>query len=393
MKRFSLFLAVLIPSLAAAQDFRYTTTQSLTPFPTSSGAAEVHALDASTDGIGLVFIAPEAATVTQLCYLYGARTGTPPEYKIAIEGVSASTGDPDGTPKTGTGECSKTFTPPADTSIDGTYVCQTLVGTTCAVTRGETFAITIRYSSGTVDGSNYSTFAFGWTTVFNDNAGGIQAQTGNNIYSDKLTAGTWSKQANVPLGSWKNGSRHFGNPLLSVTQRGYSSDSTPDERALRFQYPCPTGQQFQLAGVGVGGDSTCSAGKTVKAILYTGTTPLQDVTLDCDRQKSLNANRQTIYYFDETDLTDLDCGTTYRVGIQPQEASSGMSIGSHTVSANGDFDAWPLGKETYMSHRTDAGAWTDVTTERLNMTLIIDNLNAVSSGGLKNHNHVAGGSQ
>lgn len=170
--------------------------------------------------------------------------------------------------------------------------------------------------------------------------------------------------------------------MTAVNQRGYSSDSSPDERALRFQYPCPTGQQYQISGITWGGDQTCAANKTMKIQLYNGTTVLQDVTLDCDQAKSITGNRTTRVFFDETSLSDLDCGTTYRLSIAPQESSSGLSWSTYTVNSNADFDAWPLGKETYMSHRVNAGAWTDVTTERPSMSLIINKLNTVSGGGI-----------
>lgn len=381
MKRIlSLIGFLLVASSALAQDLRYPFTQPLSPFDILNGAPAATTIDASGKGTGGIFIAKEAATITKLCYVYGLRTGTPPTYKIGMETVNGSTGDPSGTYKTGTGECSFSFTPPANTSIDGTKVCQTLTGTTCAVTRGEQFAITIRYASGTIGVGNNSSFNDSWSTGFNDTYGSAP----NNEYQDILTAGpTWTKGSYSPMFTYENSTRVFGNIILSLDQNFYDSGSTPNEYAMRFQYPCPSGQKFQLSAIVPAFPQTCSAGKTLTAKLYDGTTnpttAIQSGTIDCDNTKSVNANRHQAIWFTDSTLQDLNCSATYRVSLVPNEASSGLGIGVGVVSANADFDAWPWGVQTYLSTRA-GGSWTDVTTKRPIWGLVINKLNTVSGG-------------
>lgn len=389
MKKLLIFL--LLVSTVQAQDFRYAITPTGQFNTTVTGSMGAFAVDASNTSLGYILQAPEAATITQLCYTYGARTGTPPTYKIGLEGVTAATGIADGVYKTGTGECSATFTPPADATQDGTQQCKTLTGTTCALTRGQDFAITIKYSSGTVSALNNGSFVYRQTIATNDAQDFV---ADNSEYSYTITlAGAAAKQQYNPVIVYKNGSRTFGYPLTNFGSVAFSVDTTPDEYALAFQYPCPAGQTFQISGVSAV-MKTPATGKTVKFQLYTGTTLLQTYTYNSDRNSAGAAAARNIRaYFSDSSLTSLSCATTYRIALQPQETTSGLELYYNDVSANSDLDAWPLGVNAYISSRTDAGAWSDTTTRRPRIGLIINKLNTVTSGGLLNNNTTSGGVQ
>lgn len=385
-----LFAIFVYPTILYAQDFRYATMIPMV-FEGSSGGIDVHTLDGNTDEIHHVMYAREAATVTSVCFYYSLRTGTPPTYKVGIEGVSTSTGNANGTYKTGTGECSATFTPPASAAWDDTWQCQTLTGTTCSVTRGEPIAITIKYSSGTINASNKSAFGVYQNASYNNTQG--MFSVANNEYVVTVEAATPTQQPNTPLISYKNGSRTFGFPVVSLASQQYSSDSTPDEYAMRFQLPCPVGQSYVLAGMNCS-TITANSGITIKATLYNGTTAIDDVTLDSDQVRDEGQNgRQLIFLFDDVTPPSLDCATTYRIGLAPQQTGSGFGVIIAEVTANSDFDAYPLGIETYMSTRSDAGAWTDVTNKRIKCGLILDKLNTVSGGGTVISSGMSGGFQ
>lgn len=381
MKNFlarALSLLAMVAALAAparAQDLRYPLLKTV-EWTQRSGSITSHLVDLNTDAVEFIGQAREAATFTHLCVYLGAKNGTPPTYKIAMEGVNTATGRANGTIKTGTGECS--WSDVLTSFAANTLHCFPVTGTTCSVARGENVAVTVRYASGTINGSNYASFGVYQSDSFTDGSDRTQPL---NIYGVTVAGGTGTKQAQKPIFGWSNATRRFGNLYSAHNNHTFSSDSTPDEYALRFQVPCPSGQTYKLSGVQWFGQ-TPSSGKTVLIRLYDGTTPLQDVTYYGDISVgSAGNNRIFEQFFDETDLSALSCGTTYRIGFAPQQTSSNFALQSYDVPSNDDFDAWPLGKETYTSTRSDAGAWTDVTTRRVWVNLFIDKLDTVSGGG------------
>src|SRR5574342_1044592 len=128
---------------------------------TSSGFA-TSTLNASGIKIAMIWQNPYTSIpYSTVGYYYNSRTGTPPTYKIGLQGVDSS-GNPDGIYKTNGSECSATFTPPADTTWNNTWRTETLTaGYTPAI--GEFVALVIEYSSGTINGLNNSEFGTGWT--------------------------------------------------------------------------------------------------------------------------------------------------------------------------------------------------------------------------------------
>src|SRR4051794_40309133 len=76
---------------------------------------------ASGSAIEWIFQADQAMIISRVGFRYGARTGTPPTHRISLQGVDQASGIPDGVIKVSTGPCSGLFTPPANTSWDGTW--------------------------------------------------------------------------------------------------------------------------------------------------------------------------------------------------------------------------------------------------------------------------------
>lgn len=352
-----------------------------TPFhiQVGSGAASNHTLDASNDLLEFIFQAPEAATITDLGYLYGARTGTPPTYVIQLEGVNLSTGRADGTVKGATNNAKKTFTPPASTADDGVWKWPGAMTETYTCTRGEFLAIVIKYSSGTVNGSNCSSFGYSF--------GAMPSQ--NLPYANTDNAGVNTKQALVPIYGYKSASKTYGFPFQNFYQTSFSSDSTPDEMALRFVVPTSVCSTYTVGYVDFYGRPP-DASKSIKVILYSGTTALQDVTVDSDALATNSSKGAFRVYFDESSLSTLSAGSTYRISIQPQETANNVQLAHYEVSTNSDFQAWPGGAEWYFSSRTDSGAWTDTTTKRPQMALGITDMTSGAAGGLLKGGNMGG---
>lgn len=337
--------------------------------------------DATTDQSEFIFRAPEPITITKLGYRYGLRALTPPTFKISLQGVDAS-GNPDGTIKGGASPASATFTPPADTTWDNTWRWQTLDNSyTC--TRGEALAVVIAYSSGTVSATNNSSF------------GNTQSATGVSLwglpYAIQNNAGTRTKQVLMPLFGYASASKVYGYPLSALYAPATGLNTTPDEIALAFNLDSGYGSTFQVAGVRL--LWTQAAATSLRLQLYTGTTVLQSLaSFDCDQTGGAGLTRYVEVYFGDSTLSTLNFGSTYRVGLRPNEATT-QTFRGITCAAAADLEAYAGGQQFYLSTRTDDGAWTDDTASRPFIDLILADVTKPSGGGLLVHPGMAGGAR
>jgi hypothetical protein len=316
-----LFLLLLIPSSVIAQDWGRV---ALWTFPADTNTAAVTnntAMINTNDWVEYINQAPEAVTYTQLCYRTGTLTGAQPTMKIGVEGVSTSTGRADGTYATGTGECSKTFTP----STNNTWACQTITGTTCALTRGQVFAITIRYSSGTIGAGNSPQFGYTFSSFDTFSA----AHFGN-AYSHTDIAAVDTQHGDIPLIMWATaGNVYYGFPLNT---NGGDTACSGQEYGNVFTVPCPTGKTYKVIGARWHGQ-TAAAGKTTNINLYDGTNtaPIATGAWDSDEASTNAGTRSSGYYFTTTNLPALNCNSPYRLTVSGAEASCSLSISYYTV--------------------------------------------------------------
>lgn len=331
-------------------------------------SANNFALNQTTDQIEWIFEATEAATITRLGFRYGARALTPPTYKISLQGVDLATGFPDGTIKGGASPASKTFTPPADTSWDGTWQWITL-DNSYACARGELLSIVISYASGTVDASNNSSFTHSFTV----NVGYAVP------YAITNDAGTRNKNnSGFAVFGYGSSTKAYGHPCKNLAGQSYSSASTPDEYALGFSLPATWLSSYQVVGLQFSLDPP--AGSTFDIVLYSGTTVLQNATKDGDVNTVATVARQHEIYFDESSLSTLSAGTTYRASIAP---SGVVLLPILEVDSAADFEAYEGGQLCFLSTRTDGGAWdADTLTKRPMIDLILADITAPSGGSV-----------
>lgn len=318
------------------------------------------ALNGVTDAVEFVLQAAAAATITRLGFRVGTRTGTPPTYRISLQGVNAS-GNPDGTIKGGGTPASATFTPPASTAWNNTWQWVTLDNAyTCA--RGEYLAVVIDYSSGTIDGSNNITFATHCDST------SVSSLFPFAIQND---AGVRTRRTGQPYFGYGSVSKAYGNVYLSGSNITINSAGT-DEVAAKFTLPADWGDTFQVLGAHV----LCapiSAGKTISMTLYEGggaadTTVLQSVDWDTDFTSAAGTGILTLY-FDEATLSTLTFGNTYRLSFGTPDAS-GQLISVVSVSSAADWDASALGQQFARSLRS-GGNWTDSAVSRVLCNLIL----------------------
>jgi hypothetical protein len=200
--------------------------------------AAAHTVDATNDGIGFVFHAPTTDAITHIGIRYGIRTGTPPAYVVGFEGLSS--GNPDGTFLGGGSPRSGTFTPPADTTWDNTWQWVSLDNSHSPSALGEATCIALRYSSGTINGSNFSSFV--------NEVGNLVATSQNhNPYSLRLTAGSWAKRTSMPAFGIRTASARYGyyyaaHYTTTIASNGYRS-------TMKFRIPSSATNTYKLAGV------------------------------------------------------------------------------------------------------------------------------------------------
>lgn len=349
-------LNIIVPTMIDAQETN------------GGGSITAFSVQSSTDSMEFLFQCPKAVTITTLGFTYGARTGTPPTYQIDLEGINSS-GRADGTIKSST-NAKATFTPPADATWDGLQKYQTMTSS-YACTQGEFLAEVIKYSSGTINSSNKSTFGYqtGWT------GGGYAFPL-----TVTVTSGTPTRQGGLPIFAFGDGTSVYGYPIQSITQDCYS---TATEDAITFVIPSSWCSTASLRGISFFG-ATPNAGKDVAYNLYSGvaagsTTVLDTATVLGNYLQSNGAGRETKVVF--TSSTTLTCGNGYRISAAPTGAAASFCLNSAVVNSNNDFTAWPWGVNTYFSTRA-GGNWTDTTTKRPMITFAFSSITAPAAGGL-----------
>ena len=321
-------------------------------------------LDQATDAIEMIFQADAAITITKLGYRVNAITGTSPVFKISLQGVSGA-GIPDGTIKGGGSPASADFTPAGApnwtwVTLDNPYTCA----------RGEFLSVVISHSSGTIDGSNNVSFSHSYNS-FN---------TWSFPHSIQNNNGTRTNHLNEPVLGYASASQAYGRPSSAITQTSYQVASNPDEYALAFTIPATLVATYQVAGIWLPWLAP-NTGGVLKFVLYDGTTVLQDVTYDSDYSANVGGTHHNVrVLFDESTLSVLTAGSTYRISVQPQDANA-FALVRVSANAQDDFEAWPGGQNMWVSTRTDAGAWTDILTQRLLGGIVIRDWTLPSGGG------------
>lgn len=304
--------------------------------------------DATNDALEFILQMPEGATITHAGYRQGTLTGTAPVFKISLQGVDGS-GNPDGTILGGGSPASATFTPTAGNNNSWQWVA---LDNAIAVSRGQLVAVVIAHNSGTIDASNNCSFTAthraGWSS--------------GRPYAIQNNAGTRTKQGDTPCCGVKSASRSYGFPLSAIITASYGSASNPDEKAIKFQLPAGSANQYCLIGARIWSQLTTAGAWDLKLYDSDGTTVLHDETIDSDQFAAPTSARNNLVFFDETTLAVLSPGVDYRLSLVPTTGSP--ILYGITVANAGDLSAWPLGGSAHMSTRTDAGAWTDDTLSR-----------------------------
>lgn len=384
-KLFHILAILLFVTVSHAADVGYTYVQG-TPWSNyNTTGFNNFEINSTTDAIEYIFQCQAACSITDLGYRYGVRSGTPCAQKFHLQGVNTS-GRADGSDKTG---ATVSFTPPASTADDDLLKYRTL-GTPYSCTGGEFLAAVLDDVS---DGCTPTTVTAASSYSYN-----------NNNWPDSAFPMVWTvdsgsgtaRSGPVPF-AYKCGSTVYGNPVQTLSAFNFGSDSTPDERGAYFKLPATSCSTAKLAGIRWNGYFSSAASSGVVAV-YSGLTSTSavsgaTVTLDTDAWAGLGSSRHNVAYFG-TPAT-ITCGSDYVVAIAPTHTGGAEAALAYTQgSVAGDLSALALGTSMYYANRTDAASnWTTDTTIRPHIDLILTDITAPSSGGIKNQNQTSGGAQ
>lgn len=318
-----------------------------------------HTLDATTDQFELHFQAVEAATITTVVVRVNAITGTAGTARVGIQGSSATTGAASGT------WLGATNTGYADISSYGSAgACLAVtLGESVTVARGDTFCIVVDPISGTWDASN--SIALTYSAV-----GGLQQRIPYAILNGTKTATV------IGIGGYRSDSKSYGNIVETITNVAPTTATTPDEIALKWSLPSLC-SSYQVVGARISASWTAGRTFTMRLFDSDGTTVLQSVDRDTDQGIAGQGTHD--FYFDETTLSTLSPGTSYRLSFLPAASSSTASVATWACPTSGDVEGMTGGGASY-STRTDAGSWTDTDTQMPCFQVLISDM-TVAGGG------------
>lgn len=337
-------------------------------------------LDAATDQMSVVFQAEKSDTITHVGFLQGTVTGTPGTLRVGLQGVVTTTGLEGGT-WLGSGSGYADHSPV--TGNNGIWVVLAL-GASVSVTAGETYALVLDPQAvGTWDASNKVTVC---SVVGSD---GGQASTPYHIENGVIFNNTDNGRRYLLRSSTRT---YAINPWSDIASYTFHSGTTPDEDGLRFKLPTSFGSTIDLIGVKwhINIPRGATETETFDIILYDtdGTTSLTSKT-EYAAQKYRYTTVDSHYMFLSSPYT-LSTNKEYTLVLRPNQntLSYTMPYANYGGLAAGDLPLYGDGGDIKRAARTNAGSWTEYTTQLPMVQLI---MRTVASGGLITHPGTSGG--
>jgi hypothetical protein len=180
------------------------------------------------------------------------------------------------------------------------------------------------------------------------------------------------------------GTLEYARICSATTGPAISSSTTPDEVALKWtpNFNC------KVSGAYVTLAPTTNT-NNFDVVLYEGTTPLQTVSVDSNALAATGVHH-IIVMFPETELTS---GTAYYLAYKPTTTGNSV-LTSFDVAHADHLGLAEGGTAMHYASRTDAGAWTPVTTRRPDFGFLItarEYDTGAAAGGMVRHPGMAGG--
>lgn len=305
-------------------------------------------LNTSSDKLGMMFRVGKTGNIRKFGIVTRTVT-TGATVDLRIETVDSTTGNPSGTLWGTTTNASLVIA-----STDDNVFLESTLTADAAVVIGDLIAAVVA-NAGT--GSMNLAASSDWADLYAS-------------YNSRFTSSAWTKQTGVApicLLQYDDGSYTYNEGVhsyLSVTHTSFNSTSTPDERGLKFKLPIPVKVRGMWCYVDPDNDFN------VKLYDSDGSTALIDLDID---NSNVASTVERMYVFLFPSVVTLVENTFYRLTILP-DSSTNMELAGYAVSAAAHLDNEPGGQNFHQTTRTDAGSWTDLTTARPYMGLILDSL-------------------
>jgi hypothetical protein len=321
-------------------------------------------LNASGERAWFVIQCPKAGTLDWFEYRTSTVVDNPDNgMQSSFQTVDPATGFPDGVVDqfrdvTAAFASNTWITPPGVMTDDGTNT-----GVKRTVTRGEWLACVINFVSFTAGDAiniavlavNASSQTIASTMYPGSNTSGSDVKDTTNlpILALKYADGTYA-EFDVPI--W---------PLLTLNSRTFNSGSTPDERALRL---VP-----DIAARSCGAWVRADIDGPADVVLYDAADAvLASYSLDPEIRSVNNGVPMRVYWSANV------AAAVNRLSLKPTSGTNIISYDFDVPSA-AHMACVSGGAAWYGSTRTDAGAWTDTTTQRPLMGLIFDGFDVTPS--------------
>lgn len=313
-------------------------------------------LDASGEKSAHIVQAPKTGSIHKVHWRTGTVT-TPTDTDVRLETVELTTqGNPSGT-LFGT----NTNATQASASITSNTWITTTLTADASVTRGDVLAVVIAPSGSPNYNVSHATLA---------NVGFPYRRQ----FTTSWIGGASSSGATCAL-EYSDGSFAYCPgvfPWSAINAHTIGSGSTPDEIALRFSFAAP----LRVSGAWIAAE----ADGDWSLVLYDsdGTSALQTATRDKEVRSTNGFALHHHVIFPASQ--QLLASTTYRLSFKPTSATTGV-IYSFDVAAAAILDQMEGGQNLHYSARTDAGAWSETTTRRPMIGLIIDGIDDGAGAG------------
>lgn len=309
-------------------------------------------LDAATEKAATILQAPKAGTILKVGWRSATFTSSG-NADVRLETRDAATGDPSGTLLATNTNATQAV------AAANTWMTTTLTAG-ATVTKGQIFAVVIAYSSGN------------WQVALADSV----ILSANYPYGDHFT-GAWAKQGTTMAMAleYSDGSYAFIPGVLPTTTYGATridTGTTPDEIGCLFT------ATHALRVTGWGGYLDLDNDADIVLYDTDGTTPLLTHSIDKDDRQA-NSGGTFHGWFSST--VNLVAGSQYRLVMKPTTGATGPIIYEWNVASAAVMGALPGGSDWVRTERTNAGAWTQTTTARPQLWLVVNGIDSGDGGG------------
>jgi len=321
-------------------------------------------LDAADESIAFCFHAQTTDPITHVGLRFISRTGTTSlSYVVSLEALDAS-GNPDGVAL-----ASAVISAPGNSSLNGVWQWIALSSSYSPSAIGQPLAVVVRYSSGTISGSNFVSFTSLWP--------GFGHSSGNGFpYRSTLTASAWTKSDNSFAYGYKTASSVYGKPAQALFTT--TTSTTGQRQAAKINIPTTFGTSFKIRGV-LALIRAANASQSYKIGIWNsaGTELASAIGTDADQSSTVAAEATVEAFF--SSMPTLTTGVDYYYGI---ESVSGSTVGlrGQTMASADDRAAFPLGLHRCLS-TWNGSSWTDDTTTLPMLELILDDITVPSGSG------------